>query len=109
MPDIFQIPPQVSCKSDLKHYPLINAEIENKDESFIIRAGKIGFPVPARQNADSRFLMTIGAGDENRTRDLIITSDALYRLSYTSASCASSRCKQRLYDSISHLFIFGNR
>ena len=37
---------------------------------------------PAMQSI-AGFLYFIGAGDMNRTRDLLITNELLYRLSYT--------------------------
>ena len=41
-----------------------------------------------------------GAGNQNRTDDLVITNDVLYRLSHTSMSCD--------YDIISNIFAFVN-
>ena len=51
----------------------------------------IGFPVRWRgsqrkQNPRNRMVSGIGAARQIRTADLVITNDALYRLSYSSIS-----------------------
>jgi len=46
-------------------------------------------PIPDMASDDLGFYL--GAGDRSRTRDILITSEALYQLSYTGASPALVR------------------
>ena len=47
---------------------------------------------PPRCAEDARLLTcTNGAGDRSRTRDILITSEALYQLSYTGDAAGTSR------------------
>ena len=40
-----------------------------------------------RKQKSTAIAMLFGAGNQNRTDDLVITNDVLYRLSHTSMSC----------------------
>ena len=50
----------------------------------------IGAKAPYSHKAGLKH-MSLGAGDRSRTRDILITSEALYQLSYTGEAAGLSR------------------